>query len=464
MEAKQLDVLEKSIDNFDVFVELIASQSTEILKGGQFTGGDHVEKICRYLQGNKLTMRVSAKDHFKSLSFYFHIMWKIWRMQFGYGGREIQYFSYGGTMAAYHTAKIKQAIECNPYFANIVDLKPRAEGVLSYQWNNNAPKTSVTPRGLLEFKRGIHCDDVYVDDPFQDPENKLVPTKISKINEVMKTQIVDMYQQELHIAGTAQTPHDFFFDPEFAHRFTTLIEPAIVNEQEKKVLWEEWMSYEELMSKKRERGEKVFNQEYMCSPVYAEHSFITPDRYDACVNRDNKNWSFIDWENEEHPDYDRVGGFDIGKKSHPSHFVVFEKNLQTDRWVQIHSKWMDGWDYTDQIDYLQQAIRTFGIYEVNYDSTRGEFEAMDEKGQLPAEMTGVPFTHKSKHSMATQIDKALSDGNVELLSDVRQRSQCLMVTNDLQAPSTPEGHGDSFWSLGLALRNFEGANVSVTVI
>ena len=90
-----------------------------------------------------------------------------------------KYFSYNYTMAAYHTEKIKLAIVNNPFYSDLKDHKKAAESVLKFSWDG---KTFITldPRGLLEFKRGIHCPLIYVDDPFQDPANKLLLTNIKE--------------------------------------------------------------------------------------------------------------------------------------------------------------------------------------------------------------------------------------------------------------------------------------------
>jgi hypothetical protein len=447
-----------------LFVEKIFSKSVDILKDGKWTHGEYVDFICNWYQDNPRTIRVSARDHMKSMAFYAYIMWLIWKHHDE--NAEGQYFSYNAKMAAYHTAKIKTAIQCNPYFAAIIDKKAYSESGIDYSWDG-VTRFTITPRGLLEFKRGIHSRYIFVDDPMQDPENKLIPTKITRINDIMRTQILDMAQRELHIVGTPQTNGDFFFDPSFTSRFSVKILPAVVSDEKRISLWPEWMDYDELMAKKKERGDKAFNQEYLCSPVYAEEAFITPSVYDLRVNKGLRNWSIEEWAGKDHEDQDRIGGFDIGKRSHPSHFVVFEKRPtkdDPDHLVQIHSKWMDNWDYNDQIEYLKDAADTFGIYSLRYDNTRGEFESMEERNELPACMEPINFTHKSKHAMAADFDRALSNGDVELLDDPRQRSQVLIVTNDLQAPVTPEGHGDAFFSLCLAVKDYQGAQLLVTVV
>ena len=468
-------------DGFPLFVEHIFSKSTDIMKDQKFTMGEFVKEIATWLGKEKKTLRVSAKDHFKSMSFYAHIMWKLYRLFYNERPREINYFSYGEGMASYHLVKIKAAVSCNPYFEGIIDHKPIADSILSYSWDGKK-KITVKPRGLLEFKRGIHCNDIYVDDPFQDPDNKMVPTKIKKINDTMKTQILDMFQDECHIAGTAQTNHDFFFDADFVSRFSRKILPAVVSEktasQPGVALWPEWMNYDELMAKKRERGEKIFNQEYLCSPVYSENSFVnTKERLYGVVNSALKNHTLKSWAElikQRERDLDiakekndrkaiekletlleaeRIGGWDLGKKNHPAHFVVFEK--QGKKRIQIHDKWFEHIDYTDQLTYIQNYIDAMRIDTVFYDSTRGELEMLEESGELPGELEGVHFTFKSKHKMANAFDRSISNKEIELLNEPRTLNQILIVNNELQAPETPEGHGDSFWSIALSHNDIE---------
>ncbi len=463
-----------SDDGFPFFVNQMFSESVDILKDGKWVGGAYIDDISGWLQSNKKTIRVSARDHFKSMSFYALIMWKVLRLYKLKRSREAQYFSYKDTMSSYHLAKIKTAIACNPWFNGVIDLKTQAEGVISYSWDGDKRYT-VAPKGMLEFKRGIHCPDIFVDDVLQDPENKLVPTKITRINDVMKSQIMDMAQDELHVVGTAQTNQDFFFDKAFTARFSVRILPAEKDSQNHIALWPEWMDWEELKAKERERGPKFYNQEYLVRPVYSENAFIEKKKLDEVINPQLKNYSVFEWAQlrearkkaKQRDDYDSVAGYDLGKKAHPSHFVIFEKRpvkidgKEVMKRIQVHSKWFDQVDYQDQLAYIRQAIETFGVYRCYFDGTRGELEMMQESGELPPEMESVHFTVKSKHSMAAAIDKSISQKTIEFLNDDRQTNQMLMVTNDLQAPETPEGHGDSFWSIGLSHLDAEAEAVDI---
>lgn len=442
----------KGRNDLKYFTYNVFSQSIAVLKDGIFTGGEHPGNISAFLQNHKKTVRVSARDHFKSLSFYDHFAWQMTRHVSR--NLEAHYFSFNNKMAAYHTEKIKRAIASNPCFDELVDCKKSAESILKYTWDGEHHIT-LEPHGLLEFNRGIHAKLIYVDDPFQDPANKLNLTLIKKINDIVLTQILDMAQDEIHIAGTPQTDQDFFFDEEALHDFARLIQPAISDEARKIVLWPEWKDWDDLQAILKNKGRRRFNQEYQCRPAYSEDSYIEPDEYDKCVNSSLVNYDFRTWEKEikrrekakEDTQTDRIAGFDIGKKRHPSKLVIFEKVKNV--WIQRHFKFMDHWDYKDQLVYLEQAIDIFGIDYLFYDSTRGEFEGFAEAGQLPGEMIGVNFTFKRKNAMAVAMDKNITNQTIQFIADDRQRNQMLVVDSDLNAVETPEGHGESFFATGL---------------
>jgi len=403
----------------------------------KFIGGQHITNTAKFLQASNRTARISARDHFKSTSLYAFIMWRLWCDWDR--NVEAHYFSFSQKMSEYHIRKIKSFIATNPFFIQCQDLKRNAEGVMKYSWDGQH-FFSLDPHGLLTFKRGIHCEDIYIDDPFQDPENKMLLTNIMKINRIVTSNILEMPNRYLHIVGTPQTNDDFFFDKKVMSRFAVDIMPAIQNEAERKVLWEEYIDWDELMSRKGEKGEKIFNCEYMCSPVYAEEAFFTRTQLMPVV----KDIKPLDIGQKHNLDGEVVGGFDIGKKAHPSHLSVFQVNGE--KWKMIYQLFMDSWDYNRQLEYLEMAIENLGIDYLYYDDTRGELESLKEQNKIPHQMKPINFNTKTKFSMASEFDKLVSNNNIELINDRRFIEQMLLVTNDLQALETPEGHADSFWS------------------
>ena len=452
LSKEQQLIVPRATVKFDVFLDKVFSQSIDVLKDVVWTGGEYPMEIADWMQKNLETMRVSAKDHFKSMSLYAHFMWRLFQHQ--HHNLEAHYFSYSQSMAAYHVHKIRSAIQSNPYFDLVTDLKKSAEQVIDYTWDGDHHITML-PHGLLDFKRGIHAPLIYVDDPFQDPENKMILTLIEKINKIMRHQILDMSQRELHIVGTAQTNQDFFFDKEFQKKFAFKKLPAILNHKDKKVLWPEWMDWDELMARKALRGAKSFNQEYQVKPAYAEDAYINKAALMALVREKN-----LPYDKDYNTERDVIGGYDVGRKAHPAHFTVFEE-IKGGHLKQLHQVFFDKWPYMRQVKYIEKAIDSFKIDFVYYDATRGELLSMEEQGILPAEMQPVNFSVKTKRGMATELDKRLVNKKISFINDERMLEQMLLVDNDLKAVETPEGHGDSFWSVCLALKHFSSADPKI---
>lgn len=474
-------IYRSTYEDLPTFIDLIFSHSMD-----EFTRGGWVLERGKFLQSSRRTNFVGPRRHFKSTGFYSHWMWQLWRARFnsrddcpwaeGKAELEGHYFSYKTKSAGYHIGQakdsIKDLIARNPWFGAITDEKPTAETKGVWTWDGQHSH-SLDPHGMLSHTRGINADIIYVDDPFQDPENDLNPTQVLKINNVFKSNIIEIpvpeHGDHLHVATTPQTEEDFTFDTDLMEDFEHWVQPAIRGHQSQETIWPERYDYQALMQKKSEIGSKLFNQEFMCSPKSTEVAFFQDQEVGQMVEPGLTDWgedaalshgTWQGWRNIT----GTVGGIDIGKKRHPAHLAVFavfprwlpDKNGKLKRrkaghLVQVHSKWMDGWDYSRQVDYCRQCINYFDIRALAYDNTRGEYEGLDEMGEVPRQMEPVTLSSKTKSEMAGYMDPLAQGGRLKLLNDGRQNRQLTVVTNDLQAVETSEGHGESFFSIGLAV-------------
>ena len=136
----------------------------------------------------------------------------------------------------------------------------------------------------------------------------------------------------------------------------------------------------------------------------------------------------------------------FGKKRHPSHLVLFRQ--VGSKFEQIHQSWLDGWSFSDQIEYLNEVAKNFKITKGYIDNTRGELE---DRG-LDRAWYPMHFTSKSKNTMAQIFEQYDHSNSLSLIKDERQRQQILSVNNELKAPETPLGHGDAFFSIAMALQ------------
>lgn len=472
-------------ESFPAFVDIVFSQSFE-----EFVRGEWVARRCRHLGENDRTVVVGPRDHFKSTGNYAYVCWWVWRNRFdadpdcewadGPSDLEILYFSFNQPMARYHigaenTDGIKPLISRNPWFDDITDLKPRAESRGSYSWDGGDHVVSIAPASVQQMVRGKHVDVVVVDDPFQDDNKQdagLDPARVLKINRIFKDAIMSIPSgdiAELHVSTTPQTEEDFTFDDALLMDFARMEEPAIQDYERERVLWPEWKTFDELIALKHKLGDKSFNQEYQVSPRSSEIGYfrdedimgmVSPGLTDYGEDGFRERWVA---QEDEWSFNGCVAGLDIGKKRHPAHLAVF---ALLDREIvigddvtfkspaghlfQVHSKWMDGWDYKRQVEYCKRAIEYFSIRSLPYDNTRGEYEGLDEMGMVPSQMTPISLNRPTNQEVASSLDVYESTGRIKLLPDGRQNRQLKVVTNDLDAVETGEGHGESFWSISLA--------------
>lgn len=442
-------VRQKAAGDFRWFVHNVFSASFD-----NWVDGDYIDDVCTHLIENKFTMDVTGRNHFKSTRLYADIMWRL--LSEKDKGWEGWYFSYSHDLATYHIAKLKEYIKANPFFIGIVDHKTNAESKLEYSWDGHT-KMKLSPAGLLSFKRGIHADHFYIDDPLQDPDNKLNPTSIYKINDILKRQLLPMINKggTCRIVGTPQTPEDFFFDSMMQKTFKFWITPAIVDEVNKIALWPEWMSFDELVQRREEQGEKIFNPEYMAYPVYAENSYIGKPQV---IELSTEPYSYPLRYHSSLKDEIVTAGIDIGKKVHPSHLAVFIKHIHYDydrdtediTYQQVLSLWMDGWDYGNQVEMVNQVIEDFNVQTLRFDNTRGEFEAFMENGKLDHRAKPFVLSAKGQSSLAASFGSQVEKKKIHFINESRQTNQIVAVTSTMEAIASNEGHGDSFWSCALA--------------
>lgn len=372
-----------------------------------------------------------------------YIMWRLFKLDVRY--LEFLWLAYKQDLAEYHLRKVNDYILVNPYFQEFKKVG-LAEGTVHFK--KGRKELIVEPAGILSFKRGRHPDIVICDDILKDPENQLNISQVLKITEVFHNEVASLPKEggELHVFGTPQDERDVFYDVEHDQSFDAREYPAM-NEATRKVLWPQGFSYERLIEILNSIQRRAFNREYMCKPSRSTRSYVDADNLGKRINRNLINHDHRIFRQTENDVY---AGFDIGKVIHPSHLAVFEKI--GNKLIQIHSKWFDHVDYIDQIDYLKEVIKNFKVNELVYDNTRGEFTIYEEEGRLPAEMTAVSLSSKMRFSAASALQSAVNRGEVELLDDDRQTRQILNCDEDLQSVETKDGHGDSFWSVGLGIK------------
>lgn len=441
--SQEIEIAKKAVkNNYNLFFHTILKDSIESVEG-EFLDSSHFTNWNTRLQMRNKTVTLSARKHAKSTTLYGFILWNFFTSNLPY--LEILYLSYKLDLAQYHLRKVRSYIQNNPYFGNLQPISV-AESILRYK---DGKKVLICePEGVLSFKRGRHPHIVICDDILMDPTVKLDMTQIEKITKIYMEQIESLPREggQLHLMGTAQDRNDLFFQLRTNSSYDWKQYPAVMDRDKQQVLWKEMFPFSRLEEIRMSLGERAFLKEYQCSPVYTEDAFFKDEDFTDIINLKLKNLT---------PDRDwgitnnAYGGLDIGKKNSPSHLVVYKE--EGDVYVQLLSKWMDRWDYTNQIELCKKAVNAFNIRELDYDNTRGEFEGFAERHELPRQMVPVTLNFQNKTKMAADFDQIVRNGQMEMVNDKRQLRQIVVVDNSLRAPETVDGHGDAFWSNALML-------------
>jgi hypothetical protein len=285
------------------------------------------------------------------------------------------------------------------------------------------------------------------DDVLRDPENPLNMGQITKVEDHFMTEslFIPLKGVPVIVVGTPMMPGDLLSKLQEDSRFKSRVLPALDPVPQRRVLMPELYTEDYLLAQQKARP-KSFASEFMLVPHFATESYFDSEDIEKCEDITLRSVpatkKYKDWGTGDQV----FGGFDVGKKKHPSHLVLFKKS--GDDIVQIHHSFLDGWSYSDQIEYLNEVADNFDLTSGYIDNTRGELE---DRG-LDARWRGMHFSQKSKNTMASVFENFVHGGKIKLIKDERQKQQILSVSNELKAPDTPLGHGDAFFSIAMALQ------------
>ena len=407
----------------------------------------HVGVVCEdieeALQEKLNYVAVLPRFHFKS-TLLGHAF-SIWRLLQAKRDMSVLYLSYSDGMARYHIQEINKAVNRNPILKDwMKNRSPKADYSFRYHVGANKP-IEIMHGGLFSFKRGMHVNGALVaDDILRDPENPLNISQVLKVEEHFLTEsmFIPLQGVPVIVLGTPMLPGDILSKLQDDERFKSRVLPALDPVPNRRVLMPELYDEKWLLTQQKARP-KSFASEFMLIPHFSTEAYFNEEDITQCEDETLRNHSaVIPYETTN----DMYGGFDVGKKRHPSHLVIFEQD--GDILKQVHQSFLDGWSYSDQIQYLNDVVKNFGLTKGYIDNTRGELEDRGlNRAWLP-----LTFSQKSKMTMAQIFEQYIHDGRVKLQRDERQTQQILSVSNDLKAPDTPMGHGDAFFSIAMALQ------------
>ena len=418
----------------------------------------HVKTLCddveRSIEENKHYVAVVPRGHYKStiLGHAFSV-WRLLKLaKSSHRDVSIFYLSYSYDMATYHIKEIKTAIRNNPVLGDVMRDR-MAHSDTSFRFFVDTQKIEILPAGIFSFSRGTHVSGgLIADDLLRDPENPLVHTQLAKVYEIFSREAMFIPNPgaPIVVMGTPMAPEDLLAKLQDDERFNSRVLPVFNPVPDVEVLAPEIRDKENLLRLQKENA-SAFATEMMLSPYSNAISYFSIKDIEEIESEELTSWHTGHNHIEDLMGEDYiVGGLDIGKKRNPSHLVVFKCNYAQLKMVQINSTFLDRWDYTSQVDFVNEITENFGLDRAYFDNTRAELEDRF----LDWRWMPIHFTNRMRKQYAQIMEWFIKTGRLDLIQDKRQLSLITSVDNNLNAPETPLGHGDSFWSVALAIMAF----------
>ena len=435
-------------ESFFEFTRDIWSQS-DVYDHPEYFSEWHVNVVCDDMQwcleNNVNYACMMPRGHLKSTICYAFLCWLMLRSD---RPSDPFYLSYNYTMAAHHMGEIKRIIESNPklspYFVDSTARNAR----FSFRYKIHNKFAEISPGGVFSFRRGRHTNTALIaDDLLKDPTDPLDATQVERVENVFFSEHIYIPNKNVItvVVGTPMAPRDLFYKLRSDDRFFFRALPVRYPVPDRPILAPgirdaKWLD-------NMEKGNpSAFATEMMLAPRLSEDAYITENELLSC---EDSTLESLDTDGQEHilESTCTVGGFDIGKRRHPSHLSIYRTDPTTGEAIQVCQKWLDGWSYEDQISLLNNAVINFGIDRGYFDGTRGEF---DERNLDPV-WRPVSLQTKTQKTVAQSFETGVCSGKLRMIENERQHNQIIAVNVDLRAAETTLGHGESFWSNALAL-------------
>lgn len=234
-----------------------------------FTPGPHVIVLTSKSEGHAIRILDTMKDTIE----YSH----TYRAVFGYHGR--------------HNAK--------KWTSNEVILE-----------NGDVITTRGVAQQTVGLKYGHQRPTLIIGDDLEDLANTMTPESVSKNRKWLMTQVMptlDPQRGRMWIVGTPQhqygiVNHLHELSKQSGATWRSFIYDAIVDEEEKRVLWPEWLSWSKLEEMRRGMSPSYFTREYRCRIVSEETQLFREEMiqwYNGSVEPDGGGYGYLKLANGE---------------------------------------------------------------------------------------------------------------------------------------------------------------------
>lgn len=465
--AKELAIIELAKKNFSFFLQQVYSLSFEGQYFEMADGEQHPFSLgtihyvwAQMVELNPRICILAPRMHLKST--IMNHAFSFWQL-FKASGKKKEgiVVSYNEDLAREHTGKIKEYIRFNPFCRYWIDNKPTSESVVDFQVRFNdkviGVHGTVDPYGINSNLRGKHPNFLICDDILTDFKNQMETTQIATINNIFASSLSSLPNktEPLIVIGTPQSYDDTLYVLKKNPNYVWARFPA--EQADGVTLWPEKFDLDRLYWQRREVGETAYQVEYLLIPFLSVMSFLPIELIESCVDKELEAYD-LDTPFYNPNNWPVYGGMDIGKEVHPTHLSIGVL-APTGDIIQVYEKFLDGMNYRAQAAIVSAAVKHFKIRRLYFDATRGEFEDR----VMSKSVLGRKFTKNLKKALALSLEGRMGsypdEPRLILLNNPRMIRQMASVNKELQSIETPEGHGDSFWSIALMVRAAEDGPV-----
>jgi len=197
----------------------------------------------------------------------------------------------------------------------------------------------------------------------------------------------------------------------------------------------------------------AFQQEYCCQFVDDSSSFLPYELIKQCWDVTLPlQFTFEDMSKLKDPLF---AGYDPGKLVDSGVFTVVE--MTKDGVIRRHEKLWNKVDYTEQLQYIIQAMKASKITKINIDRTGvGEKLFEDLKKEFGYRVNGITFTNATKEKMIIDLKVLFQNKQIKIPYDIELTNQLhslqrILLPSKQVRYAHPSGkHDDRVWALALA--------------
>ena len=375
---------------------------------------------------------------------------------------KVFYVSRSLPQAKRHVAEIKEYL-VSGYSDFITDNKPASDALIDVL-NPGGARIRVIPLGILDSIRGLHvrgkvpiensekkgCDLMVIDDALKSGELYASANSVDgrKVASAINRVIIPSWKDGCKVVclATVISKHDFTLSKDFQDRFHVFKMGALIKQPPKskgkfRSFWPQKFPLEWLEKQRRTMGYSAFSAEFLNTPRSELGAYLPQSKMRFLKSFEKmEGWEYI-------------VSCDPGKHMHYAGVSILANKGSV--WRLIEHKFLDDYDYVEQVELLNQLEADLKPLYTIIDNTNKVFDGFLEQGMLPQSTEMVHYSSNWRRRVAANLRRLIETGNIAFIEDDRVKDDLLCVSGDLKASEwRSDGsklhHGEVFWCVAQA--------------